>query len=44
MQRIPDKITKAFEVPNFTVLECGSNGNSLLKCCNQEIDGDAVAQ
>ena len=43
-KEIKDKISTAFDVANFTVLECDSNGHSLIKCCDQEIDGDAVAQ
>jgi hypothetical protein len=43
-KEIKDKISKAFEVQNYTVLECDGNGHSLIKCCDQEIDGDAVAQ
>lgn len=43
-KEVKDKISKAFEVSNYTVLECDSNGHSLLKCCDQDIDGDTVAQ
>ena len=43
-EEIQSKINRAFEVSEYTVLECDSSGHNLLKCCDQEIDGDAVAQ
>ena len=43
-KEVMDKISTAFDVANFTILECDGNRHSLIKCCNQEIDGDAVAQ
>ena len=43
-KEVKDKISKAFEVSNYTVLECDGNGHSLIKCSDQDIDGDAVAQ
>ena len=35
------KISTAFDV---AVLECDKNSHSLIKCCDQEVDGDAIAQ
>ena len=43
-KEMKEKICEAFEVPDYTILECDSNGHGLMKCCEQDIDGDAVAQ
>lgn len=40
---LKDKISGAFDVSGYTVLECDGNGHNLFKCCDQEIDGDAVS-
>ena len=43
-KEVEDKIHRAFQVTGYTVLECDSNGHTLLKSCDQDIDGDAIAQ
>ena len=43
-REVKDKICAAFDVTNFTALECDRNGHSLIKCCDQEINGEAVSQ
>ena len=43
-KEVEDKIHGAFQVSEYTVLECGHNGHTLLKSCDQDIDGDAIAQ
>ena len=43
-KEVEDKIHRAFQVTDYTVLECDSNGHTLLKSCDQDIDGDAITQ
>ena len=43
-KEVKNKISTAFDVADFTVLECDKNSHSLIKCCDQEVDGDAIAQ
>ena len=43
-KEVKDKISGAFQVSDYTILECAGNGHTLLKCCDQEIDGDTVVQ
>lgn len=44
LNEVKERIKRAFQVTEYIVLECDSNGHNLLKCCEQEIDGDAVGQ
>ena len=41
---IQEKIVKAFDVLQYTVLECDSTGHGLLKSSEQEVDGEYMAQ
>lgn len=43
-KELKDKISGAFHVSDYTILECANNGHTLVKCFDQEIDGDAIAQ
>ena len=35
---------KAFDVLQYTILECESTGHGLLKSSEQEVDGEYMAQ
>ena len=39
-----DKIIGAFHVSDYTILEYTNKNPTLVKCCDQEIDGDSIAQ
>ena len=41
---IRNKIMNAFKVSEYTVLECVAGGHNLLRCCDQEIDGERVVE
>ena len=41
---IKSKITGAFQVSKYTVLESDSSGHNLVRCSDQRIDGVAVVQ
>ena len=38
------KITKAFDITQYMVLECDGSGHGLLKSSEQDMDGDYVSQ
>ena len=41
---VREKIEKAFDVAQFTALECDGTGHGLLKSSQQEIDGEFLVQ
>ena len=43
-KELKHKISGAFHVSDYTILEFANSGHTLVKCYDQEIDGDAVTQ
>ena len=39
---VKNQIIRAFQVPEFVVLECDSTGHNLIRAADQKIDGETV--